>query len=77
MCLNTTNDLQNLVGDELPAETTALVTTTVPDEVISESEKEVTAEAPYVVVTMALDTEVDSSNRPKYTVIIDEDIIKM
>ncbi|KAK7169159.1 hypothetical protein R3I93_005222 [Phoxinus phoxinus] len=45
-------------GDLLPAETTVLVTTMIPDEVISESVNEVTAEAPSVVVTMELDTEI-------------------
>lgn len=54
-----TNDyLQNLIGDELPAETTVVVTTAVPDEVVSESVK-VTAEAPSAVMTMEMDTEVD------------------
>ncbi|XP_048049722.1 interphotoreceptor matrix proteoglycan 2 isoform X2 [Megalobrama amblycephala] len=41
-----------------PAETTVLVTTAFPDEVTSESVKEVTAEAPSAVVTMELDTEI-------------------
>ncbi|ROI57073.1 Interphotoreceptor matrix proteoglycan 2 [Anabarilius grahami] len=45
-------------GDEFPAETTVLVTTAVPDEVISESVNEVTAEAPSAVVTVELDTEI-------------------
>lgn len=49
----TNKHLQNLVGDELQA-----VTTAVPDEVISESMKEVTAEAPSAVMIMEMDTEV-------------------
>lgn len=55
----TNNYLQNLVGDELPAETTVVVTTVVPDEVVSESVKEVTVEVPSAVMTMEMDTEVD------------------
>ncbi|XP_016298507.1 interphotoreceptor matrix proteoglycan 2-like isoform X2 [Sinocyclocheilus anshuiensis] len=45
-------------GDELPAETTVVVTMAVPDEVISESVKEVTAEAPSAVMIMEMDTEI-------------------
>ncbi|XP_016383224.1 interphotoreceptor matrix proteoglycan 2-like isoform X2 [Sinocyclocheilus rhinocerous] len=45
-------------GDELPAETTVVVTTAVPDEVISESVKLVTAEAPSAVMIMEMDTEI-------------------
>ncbi|XP_058642156.1 interphotoreceptor matrix proteoglycan 2 isoform X2 [Onychostoma macrolepis] len=45
-------------GDELPAETTVVVTTAVPDEVVSERVKEVTAEAPSAVMTMEMDTEI-------------------
>uniref|UniRef100_A0A672KVL1 Interphotoreceptor matrix proteoglycan 2 n=1 Tax=Sinocyclocheilus grahami TaxID=75366 RepID=A0A672KVL1_SINGR len=45
-------------GDELPAETTVVVTTVVLDEVISESVKEVTAEAPSAVMIMEMDTEI-------------------
>ncbi|XP_052462151.1 interphotoreceptor matrix proteoglycan 2 isoform X1 [Carassius gibelio] len=44
-------------GDELPAETTVMVITAVPDEVISESMKEVTAEATSAVMIMEMDTE--------------------
>lgn len=50
----TNNYLQNLVGDKLRGETTV-----VPDEVVSESVKKVTAEAPSAVMTMEMDTEVD------------------
>ncbi|KAL1267779.1 hypothetical protein QQF64_033142 [Cirrhinus molitorella] len=45
-------------GVELPAETTVVVTTAVPDEVISESMKEVTTEAPSAVMTIEMDTEI-------------------
>ncbi|XP_050975136.1 interphotoreceptor matrix proteoglycan 2 isoform X2 [Labeo rohita] len=45
-------------GDELPAETTVVVTTVVPHEVISESVKEVTAESPSAVMTVKMDTEI-------------------
>ncbi|XP_016418397.1 interphotoreceptor matrix proteoglycan 2-like isoform X2 [Sinocyclocheilus rhinocerous] len=45
-------------GDELPAETTVVVTTALPHEVVSESVKEVTAEAPSAVMTMEMDTEI-------------------
>lgn len=60
MCLNTKSQ-KNVFKTWFPAETTVLVTTAVPDEVISESVKEVTAEAPSAVVTMELDTEVDET----------------
>ncbi|XP_026126674.1 interphotoreceptor matrix proteoglycan 2 [Carassius auratus] len=45
-------------GDELAAETTVVVTTAVPHEVVSESKKEVTAEAPSAVMTVEMDTKI-------------------
>lgn len=49
---------QNLVGDVLAAETAVVVTTALPHEVVSETVKEVTAEAPSAVMIMEMDTEV-------------------